>query len=146
MHHVFPVLLHGCDKSEHSMSEWAFRTLVAMTRGYKPIDMDRSRILCDLQEGKLLFCVSIAINTVSLYSRFAPFRKSRFAPQAQCPQIALRSLAKFYLLKLDQRRRKQINLPKIRTPAARWVTTTLEVSIRINWKLPNSIILCLNCH
>ena len=80
-----------------SMSEWAFRTLVAMTRevanplidvgafleACMPIDMDRSRILCDLQEGKLLFCVSIAINTVSLYSRFAPFRKSRFAPQAQ---------------------------------------------------------------
>ena len=133
MHHVFPVLLHGCDKSEHSMSEWAFRTLAAMTREVAnplidvgaflevvmPIDMDRSRILCDLQEGKLLFCVSIAINTVSLYSRFAPFRKSRFAPQAQCPQIALRSLAKFYLLKLDQRRRKQLNLPKIRMPAAR---------------------------
>ena len=73
MHHVFPVLLHGCDKSEHSMSEWAFRTLAAMTREaanplidvgaflevFMPIDMDRSRILCDLQEGKFLFCVSI---------------------------------------------------------------------------------------
>ena len=48
------------------MSEWAFRTLVAMTREVAnplldvgaflevcmPIDMDRSRILCDLQEGK----------------------------------------------------------------------------------------------
>ena len=79
------------------MSEWAFRTLVAMTREVAnplidvgaflevcmPIDMDRSRILCELQEGKLLFCVSIAINTVSLFSRFAPFRKSCFDPQAQ---------------------------------------------------------------
>ena len=102
------------------MKLWAFRTLVAMTREvanplidvgaflevFMPIDMDRSRILCDLQEGKLLFCVSIDINTVSLYFRFASFRKSRFAPKAQCPQIALRSLAKFYLLTLDQRRKK----------------------------------------